>query len=544
SWSEKRRKSVLLHELAHVKRFDYLSSFVVHVVSVLYWFNPFVWIAVRKLYVECEQACDDLVLEAGTKASDYANHLVEVARSLLSPKWAPSIEVAMMRKSFLEGRLLAIFDNKKRRTNMKTSTILGVCLLGISVMAMTASFDTHGQIIQEPLTNVLTLELSFGDEKTIKKDDFLLVWPEIITVNNSGDILVCDEDRIKVYDDKGKEKIIIGRPGMGPGEFKNPSFYLGPEEYLIVVDSYQSQSTAEYFYSFCKLNASYNLFPPDYKFVEKKRFENSLRVEEYLKTKNLNIKYIQHIAKIIAINTDEKVYEIALKNREIIATNTVEDIRRAAEMRNQLTKPDTNYSVILYENADTVVPLLQTRSINIGNVFFVPYPLGELHWELLPDRRVIYVYANEDIYKERTGSFYTIHLLSLDGIEVKRITRTFTPVEYPESLKKPDEGYKDSRSYEMQKQLAQACKEKKFYPSIERMKIDRYYAFMFTYNKNDDEEILTDVFDLEAGKYIKSVYFPFVPVAIKNGYAYNRSKNEEDIFTIEKYKIDPAVYGK
>jgi len=99
SWSEKRRKSVLLHELAHVKRFDYLSSFAVHAVSILYWFNPFVWIVVRRLYVECEQACDDLVLEAGTKASAYANHLVEVARSLVSSKWAPSLEVAMAKKS-------------------------------------------------------------------------------------------------------------------------------------------------------------------------------------------------------------------------------------------------------------------------------------------------------------------------------------------------------------------------------------------------------------------------------------------------------------
>jgi len=409
------------------------------------------------------------------------------------------------------------------------SFIKGISIICLSSFLLFSNSSSHIYAqtanMQEPLTNVLTLEISFGDEKTIDKDDFLLVWPEIITVKNSGDILVLDENRVKVYNDKCKEKTLIGRLGRGPGEFENPSFYLGPEGHLIVVDHYQSQSTVEYFYSFCRLDAYYNLFSPDYKFIEKKRFENSLRVEEYLKTKELNVKYIHHIAKIISINADEKVYEIALKN--------------------QLTGSDMkNYAVILYENDDTVVPLLQTRLINPANIFFVPYPLGELHWELLPNSKVIYLDANEDTYEEQAGSLYTIHFISLDGSKVKQIKHTFTPVEYPESLTKPDEGYKDSPSYEWRKQLAKACKEKKFYPSIQRMKIDGNYASLFTYVKNVDEEILTDVFDLEAGKYITSVYFPFIPADMENGYAYRIGRNEEDFSIIQKYKIDPAVYGK
>ena len=409
----------------------------------------------------------------------------------------------------------------------------------LCIFLFSCSSDADVQTLEiEPLTDVLTLELSFGDEKTISKNEFLLARPSMMNVSYKGDILISDEDRIKVFDENGNEKKIFGGVGQGPGEFsRGHAPYLGPEGYLIVVDASFSGRSSGTYYSGSRLDDFYNLFSPDYTFIKKERFGNSIRMEEYLKTKDLNVENVYNIRKIIAINTTEKVYEIAMKDK--------------------LTGSDiTNYSVILYENADAVVPLLQTRLIDIFPTgISLPKRLGELHWELLPDRRVIYLDANEDTYKKRTGSFYTIHLLSLDGSEVKQITHKFTPVEYPESLKNPpkyeraiDPEYKGvfESSQKRREQKAQAIRDKKYYPSIERMKIDGSYAFMFTYNENSDEEILTDVFDLEAGKYITSVYFPFIPADIKDGYAYKISDyyQTKEFPEIEKYRIDPAVYGK
>jgi beta-lactamase regulating signal transducer with metallopeptidase domain len=47
-----------------------------------YWFNPLIWYAAGRLRVEREQACDDYVLRIGTKPSDYADHLLDIARSM------------------------------------------------------------------------------------------------------------------------------------------------------------------------------------------------------------------------------------------------------------------------------------------------------------------------------------------------------------------------------------------------------------------------------------------------------------------------------
>ncbi len=82
AWTPERLRVVLLHELAHVRRHDWPGQMLAHGVCALYWFHPGVWLVARQMRIESERACDDQVLAMGVPASDYAQHLVDVARSL------------------------------------------------------------------------------------------------------------------------------------------------------------------------------------------------------------------------------------------------------------------------------------------------------------------------------------------------------------------------------------------------------------------------------------------------------------------------------
>lgn len=128
-WTKERRRLVLLHELAHVKRLDWLSLLVSEVSAAVWWFHPLAWVALRSARLDAEKATDDLVVRAGERPSVYARHLVEIARSLRSPLAVAAMPMA--RGSGLEDRLRALLDERGRGP----SSVAGRALAGVLVAA-------------------------------------------------------------------------------------------------------------------------------------------------------------------------------------------------------------------------------------------------------------------------------------------------------------------------------------------------------------------------------------------------------------------------
>ena len=72
-------EAILAHELAHIKRSDYLVNILQSLAEVLFFFNPFVWILSSRIRTERENCCDDIALEICGNRLVVAKALVEVA---------------------------------------------------------------------------------------------------------------------------------------------------------------------------------------------------------------------------------------------------------------------------------------------------------------------------------------------------------------------------------------------------------------------------------------------------------------------------------
>ncbi len=152
-WSAERRRIVLLHELAHVRRSDGTTHLLARTALGLYWWNPLAWAAWRELLKERERAADDLVLGVGGCASEYASHLLEIARSMQSPAALGWVALAMARPSQLEGRLSAILDSSRDRKAPRRISVIAVSLAAIGVMAPVAALQAKSDTAQAKAGN-------------------------------------------------------------------------------------------------------------------------------------------------------------------------------------------------------------------------------------------------------------------------------------------------------------------------------------------------------------------------------------------------------
>jgi beta-lactamase regulating signal transducer with metallopeptidase domain len=136
AWPDDRMLAALRHELAHIRRGDFAVRLLADLLRALYWPNPLVWFASRALRMAQEQACDDLVLNAGTCPTDYATLLCEAARRFAAPHGA----VAMAEPSTLESRILAIVDGARDRRPLTLRTaVLGSLCVALVLAASTVA---------------------------------------------------------------------------------------------------------------------------------------------------------------------------------------------------------------------------------------------------------------------------------------------------------------------------------------------------------------------------------------------------------------------
>ena len=138
---------ILMHELAHVRRWDNLTRLLHRLVSAVLFFHPAMWLCGRMLRREAEQACDDLVVCTTGRSEAYARGLAHVAERAahLNPLISriPTMNAFAATESDLALRIRRALGGGARRMGMRTRVLAAVLLCPLAAVTLPSCGTTY-----------------------------------------------------------------------------------------------------------------------------------------------------------------------------------------------------------------------------------------------------------------------------------------------------------------------------------------------------------------------------------------------------------------
>lgn len=171
-------KVILLHELAHLRRWDDWTNLAQKVVKALFFFHPAVWWIESHLTLEREMACDDVVLAQTTNPKAYAKSLLSLAERVGLGKGIALAQAALGRAHQTTQRIMQILDADRPKATRVWKPALGLvtAMSAVAIMAMLytpdlITFEDH-KLSSSPLTAnasapTITTPVSLADKSAL-----------------------------------------------------------------------------------------------------------------------------------------------------------------------------------------------------------------------------------------------------------------------------------------------------------------------------------------------------------------------------------------
>jgi len=119
---------ILAHEFAHVRRRDVAVNWIMHLVLILHWFNPLVWLAVNRARQDQEMACDAFVLDRMRPQQNnaYGQTIIQVLEHFSGDHRLPGLAGLSATHKQMKRRLIMIkqFNKKSYRLSILGLTII------------------------------------------------------------------------------------------------------------------------------------------------------------------------------------------------------------------------------------------------------------------------------------------------------------------------------------------------------------------------------------------------------------------------------------
>jgi len=132
--------TALCHEMAHIRRRDYLVNLLCEFALLPLAFHPAAWLLKRRIEETRELACDEAAAGLLVSAPEYARSLVNLAESIapLTSAFSPRYTLGVFDANILEERIMRLLDNRSRVSPRRARLLLGGATLALALAALAA----------------------------------------------------------------------------------------------------------------------------------------------------------------------------------------------------------------------------------------------------------------------------------------------------------------------------------------------------------------------------------------------------------------------
>lgn len=194
-------EAILIHELAHIYRRDYLVNILQSLMEILFFFNPAVLWLSALIKAERENCCDDIAVGLTSSKLNYINALVSCQEYQLA---LPAYAMTFSKKGQLKTRVIRLLHNHNQSLNGMEKSILAFCMVMASLSLLAFA---NGAKIQSTLTTVQATFTTNGYSvkksnvlAVLKKDLAPLIKPSALRINQRDSIhqhVAAEDSRIQ-----------------------------------------------------------------------------------------------------------------------------------------------------------------------------------------------------------------------------------------------------------------------------------------------------------------------------------------------------------
>jgi beta-lactamase regulating signal transducer with metallopeptidase domain len=267
--SSEELKVILLHELAHLRRWDDWTNLSQKFLKAVFFFHPAVWWIEGRLSLEREMACDDMVLEQTANPAGYAASLVAIAEKAFAEKRRLRRALALaqgalgrMRQNSL--RIAQILDPGRSCTNVGWRAAVAA-VAGIVVVALVAapyvpeliSFQQQPELSAMSHHSLPVIESRQGPHVQVKKASAR------ISRRASNKVILAGESTIRLRSGQVRATLQPVRPAMIPSRatmhhvaqpqiaFAKANVEQRPAQMLLVMQSTEIDQSGSVVWRFC-----------------------------------------------------------------------------------------------------------------------------------------------------------------------------------------------------------------------------------------------------------------------------------------------------